>query len=82
MKLMLRFCGIPKELDVSREFVEGTAAFDLRSELDPKAPVPKELGSTQPYRQTFEAKHGFVPRMSIIDLLMNMGPETLAILGT
>lgn len=34
----------------------------------------------QPYYQVFETRHGFLPNLSIIDLLFNMGPESLLIL--
>ena len=34
----------------------------------------------RPYYQVFEARNGFRPNLSIIDLLFNMGPESLLIL--
>ena len=33
-----------------------------------------------PYYQVFETKLGFLPNLSVIDLLFNMGPEGLLIL--
>lgn len=33
-----------------------------------------------PYYQVFEARHGFIPNLSIVDLLFNMGPESLLVL--
>lgn len=32
------------------------------------------------YYQVFEARHGFLPNLSIVDLLFNMGPESLLVL--
>lgn len=34
----------------------------------------------KPYYQVFESKFGFLPNLSILDLLFNMGPESLLIL--
>lgn len=31
----------------------------------------------QPYYQVFAQRHGFLPHLSIIDLLFNMGPESI-----
>ena len=33
-----------------------------------------------PYYQVFSARHGFLPNLSIVDLLFNMGPESLLVL--
>ena len=33
-----------------------------------------------PYYQVFDAKNGFLPNLSIVDLLFNMGPESLLVL--
>ena len=32
---------------------------------------------TKPYIQVFQAKHGYISNLSVLDLLFNMGPETL-----
>ena len=31
----------------------------------------------RPYYQVFSARHGFIPDLSIVDLLFNMGPESV-----
>ena len=54
---------------------------DLREVIHPK----KEIASdgkfkVLPYYQVFQERQGFLPNMSIMDLLMNMGPESLLIL--
>jgi hypothetical protein len=30
-----------------------------------------------PYFQVFEQRHGFIPELSILDLIFNEGPESL-----
>ena len=54
--------------------------LDLRTSLHPKKPLPPELASIPPYTQIFADRHGFVPRMSVIDLVMNTGPEARSLL--
>lgn len=50
-------------------------ALDLRQTLHPKHPLPTEMAFTPSYPQIFADRHGFVSRMSVIDLVMNAGPE-------
>ncbi len=38
---------------------------------------PSAPALTKPYYQTFQRRHGFVPGMSILDLLFNEGPEAI-----
>lgn len=37
----------------------------------------KNIGNEIPYLQVFEEKYGFLPNLSILDLLFNEGPQTL-----
>lgn len=55
---------------------------DFRETIHPKKESGKEESGfiATPYYQVFEARHGFVPNLSIIDLLFNMGPESLLVL--
>ncbi|MCM1313365.1 MAG: WbqC family protein [Bacteroides sp.] len=55
---------------------------DFRTSLSPKSDwrldsefVPEK------YYQVFAHKHGFLPNLSIIDLLFNMGPESVIVLN-
>ncbi len=51
--------------------------IDFRDTIRPKhAPIDPEF-SPLPYYQVFRQKHGFLPNLSILDILFNMGPETI-----
>lgn len=54
---------------------------DLREVIHPKRDIAAD-GKFQvvSYYQVFKERQGFLPNMSIMDLLMNMGPESLLIL--
>lgn len=60
-----------------RKTVENTT-IDLRNSFHPK--MPNTLVETQPYYQVFAQRYGFLPNLSIIDLLFNMGNESQLIL--
>ena len=42
--------------------------------------LPEFLQVEKPYYQVFARKHGFLQDLSIVDLLFNMGPESLLLL--
>lgn len=45
--------------------------------LDPYPLIPEEKQRKEPYFQMFAHKHGFFDNLSIVDLLFNMGPESV-----
>ena len=55
------------------------AAEDYRELIHPKRPntIMRDLGLERPYWQVFREKFGFVPGLSIMDLLFNEGPESI-----
>ena len=53
---------------------------DLRFIAEPKALTDIANYTAQPYYQVFAGRNGFIPNLSIVDLLFNMGPEGLIIL--
>ncbi|MBK9273717.1 MAG: WbqC family protein [Flavobacteriales bacterium] len=53
------------------------SVLDLRTSFHPKKPLPAGIDAVGPYPQVFADRHGFQPRMSVIDLVCNCGPEAL-----
>jgi len=71
-----------KIIDIRKEFVFTTSynhspdkVLDLRSVISPKKEMKRE--HFPEYIQVFSTKLGFIPNLSIIDMLFNLGPETL-----
>ena len=54
--------------------------IDLRDAIRPKHPLPDNAFTPKPYYQVYAQKHGFIPNLSILDLLMNMGNEAILFL--
>ena len=48
---------------------------DFREGIRPKHPQADPDFEAKPYYQVYQQKHGFLPNLSVLDLLMNMGPE-------
>ena len=51
--------------------------IDYRSAIRPKNPEEDPNFEAKPYYQVYQQKHGFLPNLSILDLLFNMGPESI-----
>ena len=63
------------------ETYEPTVAHDFRESIQPRHPLPDPYFTLRPYYQVFQEKFGFQPNLSIVDLLFNMGPESLLYLS-
>lgn len=52
---------------------------DYRETIHPKRQntILKDMGLDRPYWQVFREKFGFVPGLSVLDLLFNEGPESI-----
>lgn len=76
MRLGMKWLGLTTEVDVRTNYVEDlNGLMDLRTALHPKKPLPEVCGGTPLYPQVFADRHGFTPRLSVIDLVCNCGPE-------
>lgn len=61
---MCELLDLRKEIQLTDSY-QGSA-IDLQQKVDSK-----------PYYQVFQSRHGFLPNLSILDLLFNMGPESV-----
>lgn len=86
LRLILKLLRLKKEIALSTSYIEAEETDnDLRESIHPKLDFrsDKIVASVlmNPYYQTFEAKMKFVPNLSILDLLFNIGLETCAYLN-
>lgn len=86
LKTICQLIGLQPNVKFTSEFQIETneATLDFRNAISPKPRKQQPDPHFQPvwYAQVFEEKHGFLPNLSILDLLFCAGPETLAILQT
>lgn len=73
---MCELIDITPEVSLSRVF-NAKADDDFREAINPKHPAPDADFIPKAYYQVYQQKHGFLPNLSILDLLMNMGPESI-----
>ena len=81
--MILDFLEIDCQVEFSDHFIQpGKSTFDYRDVFHPKKKRRGEDAHFKPveYPQVFDEKHGFIPNLSIIDLLFNEGPNASLIL--
>ena len=80
---MCELLDICPDIRLTTEYVRAddvtpaSGLLDLRDTINPKHPLPDADFIPRRYYQVFERKHGFQPNLSILDLLFNMGPESI-----
>ena len=72
--------GEAKGLDGAAESFGGSSSacslfVDYRDAIRPKHPLPDAEFEARPYYQVRAQRHGFLPNLSVLDLLFNEGPE-------
>lgn len=77
MSTMCELLDIEHQVDVSEEYLTDVEADDFRDAIRPKHPMPDPTFIPRNYYQVYSARHGFLPNLSILDLLFNEGPEGL-----
>ena len=80
-RTLLRMLQLPAQLHLTADFTP-LAANDLRALIQPHGQSAPDyvFRLTEPYYQVFEHKFGFVPNLSIIDLIFNTGPAAVSYL--
>ena len=88
MDFNLRLHGVVSELlglergveFLSARDVDAAAVSDLRNIAEPKVFASMQGVGELPYYQVFAQRNGFIPSLSVVDLLFNTGPEGLLLL--
>ena len=73
LETLLRLLQIPTSISFSESYIVSPPNLkDLRLSL-----TAKHAEAYCPlYTQTFSEKHGFIPNLSVLDLIFNLGPES------
>jgi hypothetical protein len=83
LQMMCEMTGIETNIAFTDEFIHSYSEMaDLRETITPGNREKHSRMNETPYFQVFSDKLGFIPDMSILDLLFNMGPESWSLLRT
>jgi hypothetical protein len=75
LHLLLKFLKLKIEYKYTEEFEKTYPDLnDFRDSIHPKR---NSLDNFKPYFQVFEDRNGFLPNLSILDLLFSQGPQSL-----
>lgn len=81
LQTCLRLLQMDVRLALTPQFQRDYGAADWRDRISPKKPYDQDTSfRPAPYYQMFADRHGFLPNLSIADLLFNMGPEGIFVL--
>lgn len=74
---MCELLDIQTKVSYSLEFANAlhSPLKDFREGIRPKHPMEDPDFEPRTYYQVYQQKHGFLPNLSVLDLLFNMGPE-------
>ena len=68
-----------RETDIFCPYGSDMYGDDFREKIHPKRPdtILHDLNLEKPYFQVFSGKYGFIPNLSVMDLLFNEGPDSI-----
>ena len=79
MHTMCQLLDVRPQVTLSEHYIvlpsEDNEVVDFREAIRPKHPLPDADFNPTPYYQVRAQRHGFLPNLSILDLLFNEGPE-------
>jgi len=76
MKVFLCHLEIKQGFSFTKSFIKqySSKLLDFREKIHPKISFRDPFFKNLEYTQVFSPKHGFIPNLSILDLLFNLGP--------
>ena len=79
MHTVCQLLDVRPQVELSEHYIvlpsEDDEVVDFREAIRPKHPLPDADFNPIPYYQVRAQRHGFLPNLSILDLLFNEGPE-------
>ena len=79
LDIMHTVCGlldVRPSVSLSETYMQAAdGQTDMRDAIRPKHPAADSEFTPRPYYQVRAARHGFLPNLSVLDLLFNEGPE-------
>jgi len=77
LKTVLQILGISKSPDFTTAFEKEATnhVLDFRNQIRPNSNASDWTFKAEKYSQVFEEKNGFIPNLSILDLIFCTGPQ-------
>ncbi|MCK9499106.1 MAG: WbqC family protein [Bacteroidales bacterium] len=75
-----KILGVKPKFEYSKSFINQEDTLNLRELISPKSKIIDKDFELSEYYQVFKERHGFIPNLSIIDLLFNQGPQSIIII--
>jgi len=77
LETVLGITGLTTRVSYTTAFEpDRNGEYDFRYQVTPKEKIRHDIFKINEYFQVFENRYGFVPGLSILDLIFNAGPES------